>query len=1787
MPRLRSGFVAMPRRLVVLAALLGAFVSVPAAGAASNVTVLSGLNGTVYSSAVDGSGNRFYGGDFTAVDAQQTRQSAVVDTTTGAPDTSFPAVSGGSTSSVNASVSDGSGGWFIGGSFTCVNSDTTSGCTGAGEVAQVGVAHILANGDIDTSWTAQLAGTSPVAYTMVRIGSTLYVGGAFSNALSSGVSSTTRTNLAAFDTTTGALQSWNPIAMGAPSGAVWSMINNGSTLYVGGAFTSITPVGGSATTRNRFAALDATTGALLTLNPNINGTVRALALDAAAGIVYVGGDFTAATANSWPYKGIVAVNTAGGVNSTWAPNVVNATDGAGVTALAFDAMNSKLYIGGNFTGVYSTSYPRSRLAALSTSSACMSANWALTATRDTCIDAWSPGTLQMSRDVLLTANTPTSLSSNPVMTLSLDGSTLLVGGCFTGIGTTIRRGAARISTTTAAVAAWDPNPSANCVNTILPGSTTTYLGGSFTTTGGTKRAGVVSYDAAGALRAWNPGVDARPTTMELNGSTLYLGGLFNIAGGQQRIQLAGLDLSSGAATGLSISGLSTSTSGNADDTVRDIAVTAAGTTIYVAGLFSCVGDRYAGSCGGTTRGYAAAFATANGALQAWAPAFGGTPVATRLALDADNVYVSGGFSGFVANGTPYTRVGVAAFANDPTTTTVRPWDAGLDAGVWGVATDGTNVYLAGQFSAVQGQPRVQMAAVAAADASTVTPALRAWAPSIGQLSLQGSEAAFLDISADGQYLYGVNQYIRGTNGGTGPRVMTSADGASWTGRSAATDFGFWRSIAFGGGTFVAVASTGAGNRVMTSTDGATWTSRTSAADNTWVSVAYGNGLFVAVANTGTGNRVMTSPDGITWTSRTSAANNEWTSVTYGNGLFVAVAQTGTGNRVMTSPDGITWTSRTSAADIAWTSLAYANGLFVAVANTGTTRLMTSPDGIAWTAGTIEQRAWKSITYGNGRFVAISSESAGGYASTSTNGTAWTTASPLAVTGTFNSVAYGDGQYVAVGSGQGGVNVLTSADGTTWVPQRSGTPSTWTGVAYGGGRFVAVANANLGNRSGGLAVRLGSCVSSWNAATCVSDWDPGLRSGVAVNAFSLLPDGGAVAAVGSFAPVTIGTPTSTRFVLTVDNSSAGSLAVSVGGSGSFNGLPISCGTTCSASFTPGAVVTLVVNTTTGLGYQFSSWGGDCSGTATSCTLTMDAAKSVSVGTATASGATTNTLTLATTGTGTGTITTVPTGATCPGSGAGCTASFASTETLQLVPTATSGAFIGWSGACTGVGACVVTMSQARSVTAEFGPSQTLSLATTGTGGGSIASSNPSGFTCFSTCSRSLPDGATVTLTPIADSTSLFTGWSGACTGTGTCTVPMTQARTVTATFASSVTWTLTTATAGTGSGSISSSPSGITCGATCTASFVDTTSVTLTATASSGSAFTGWSGACTGTGTCTVSMTQARSVTATFATVPTWTLTTSTSGTGTGSISSSPSGISCGATCTASFVDTTSVTLTATAGSGSAFTGWTGACTGTGTCTVSMTQARSVTATFTIVPVDPVSPTTTPVEPAVDPAPANTVTFGVASISPSVGTRNSKTTAALITVVTAPGSGTVRQTASWRVPGRKRAISACRAASTTVAAPGSIQLTCALNAKTRRALQRRSLKVTLRTTFTPVGGTPTKLTRTTTIKRAPRTAAEAVQTTVEAKGPGTITQTGTLATPRARAATRVCTSVLRITKAGTYDVGCALTPYGSELLQRQDLRVTLTTMYTPKGGGKPVTISRVVYLPRTVAPGVTG
>jgi sugar lactone lactonase YvrE len=107
---------------------------------------------------------------------------------------------------------------------------------------------------------------------------------------------------------------------------------------------------------------------------------------------------------------------------------------------------------------------------------------------------------------------------------------------------------------------------------------------------------------------------------------------------------------------------------------------------------------------------------------------------------------------------------------------------------------------------------------------------------------------------------------------------------------------------------------------------------------------------------------------------------------------------------------------------------------------------------------------------------------------------------------------------------------------------------------------------------------------------------------------------------------------------------------------------------------------------------------------------------------------------------------------------------------------------------------------------------------------------------------------------------------------------------------------------------------------------------------------GVGGACNGTGTCTVSMYDSEfGVTAMF--TQRFTLTLTKAGTGGGIVVSEPAGIDCGSVCSESYDSGASVTLHATPAVGFAFSGWSGACTGSGPCTVLMTAAQNVTATF--------------------------------------------------------------------------------------------------------------------------------------------------------------------------------------------------------------------------------------------------
>src|SRR5262249_58967969 len=83
------------------------------------------------------------------------------------------------------------------------------------------------------------------------------------------------------------------------------------------------------------------------------------------------------------------------------------------------------------------------------------------------------------------------------------------------------------------------------------------------------------------------------------------------------------------------------------------------------------------------------------------------------------------------------------------------------------------------------------------------------------------------------------------------------------------------------------------------------------------------------------------------------------------------------------------------------------------------------------------------------------------------------------------------------------------------------------------------------------------------------------------------------------------------------------------------------------------------------------------------------------------------------------------------------------TLPATP-ASGWVFDGWGGACSGTGACAVTMSAARAVSAAFRPQQPVTLALSIDGNGTVVSSPP-GIDCPGACSVVLPKGTTVVLT----------------------------------------------------------------------------------------------------------------------------------------------------------------------------------------------------------------------------------------------------------------------------------------------------------------------------------------------------------------------------------------------------------------------------------------------------------
>ena len=162
-----------------------------------------------------------------------------------------------------------------------------------------------------------------------------------------------------------------------------------------------------------------------------------------------------------------------------------------------------------------------------------------------------------------------------------------------------------------------------------------------------------------------------------------------------------------------------------------------------------------------------------------------------------------------------------------------------------------------------------------------------------------------------------------------------------------------------------------------------------------------------------------------------------------------------------------------------------------------------------------------------------------------------------------------------------------------------------------------------------------------------------------------------------------------------------------------------------------------------------------------------------------------------------------------------------------------------------------------------------------GNGNVESADKK-ITCGSKCVSPFIGGTAVTLTAKAGSGSVFSAWTGACSGNSpTCTVTATGHVDVAATFATATTGgcgggggtggtqSFTLSIGRSNVGTVTSDLTGINCGNACSAKFASGAVVTLTA-APAGKTFANWAGACSGTAlTCAVTITKDTSVQAVF------------------------------------------------------------------------------------------------------------------------------------------------------------------------------------------------------------------------------------------------------------------------------------------------------------------------------------
>ena len=565
-------------------------------------------DGAVESIAVQADGKILVGGFFSTIGGQTRNRIARLDAVTGQADSFDP----NADFAVESIAVQGDGQILAGGGFSSIGGQTRN------HIARLDAVTGLAdsfNPNADDSLFA----------IAVQADGRILVGGIFSS-----IGGETRAGIARLDAATGLADSFDPNANNTVRALA---VQADGKILVGGDFSGANSIGGQM--RNRIARLDPVTGLADSFNPNANGSVLTIAVQA-DGKILAGGNFTGANSIGGQLRNKIArLDPATGLADSFDPNA----NTLAVNSIAVQA-DGKVLAGGSFTA--------------------FSPNGGPTVTRNRIARLENDGTLDRTLDLGIVGSQANTIAVQP------DGK-VIIAGAFSSVLGVPRNNIARLNADGTLDTVFNPNANNNVFAIAVQPDGKILVCGPFTNIGGQTRNRIARLDAVTGLAdlTFDPNAnnEVDSITLQPDGQILA-GGIFTNIGGQTRNRIARLD---------AVTGLADSFNPNASARVYSMAVQTDG-KIVVAGQFSNIG--------GATRNYMARLDPTTGLADSFDPNGNGPlpePGVYAVVLQADGKILACGRFGTIGG---QTRNNIARL--DAVTGLADSWDPNASIGLQGV-----------------------------------------------------------------------------------------------------------------------------------------------------------------------------------------------------------------------------------------------------------------------------------------------------------------------------------------------------------------------------------------------------------------------------------------------------------------------------------------------------------------------------------------------------------------------------------------------------------------------------------------------------------------------------------------------------------------------------------------------------------------------------------------------------------------------------------------------------------------------------------------------------------------------------------------------------------------------------------------------------------------------------------------------------------------------------------------------------------------------------------------------